>query len=74
MVSEIRKYHVGLVLAHQNLFQLEPEVRHAVLGNVGSIICFRLGPEDAQIIAREFIPKFELEDIVNLSEPLAAFT
>ena len=66
MVSEIRKYHVGLVLAHQNLFQLEPEVRHTVLGNVGTIVCFRLGPEDAQIIAREFMPKFELEDIVNL--------
>jgi len=66
MVSEIRKYHVGLVLAHQNLFQLEPEVRHAVLGNVGTIVCFRLGPEDAQIIAREFEPTFNRQDIVNL--------
>jgi len=66
MVSEIRKYHVGLVLAHQNLFQLEPEVRHAVLGNVGTIVCFRLGPEDAQLIAREFEPTFDRHDIVNL--------
>jgi len=66
MVSEIRKYHVGLVLAHQNLYQLEPEVRHAVLGNVGTVICFRLGPEDAQILAREFEPTFGRQDIVNL--------
>lgn len=66
MVSELRKFHIGLVLAHQHLFQLEPEVRHAVLGNVGTIISFRLGPEDAQIFSREFEPTFGREDIVNL--------
>ena len=66
MVSELRKFHVGLVLAHQHLYQLEPEVRHAVLGNVGTMISFRLGPEDARIIAREFEPVFAPEDLVNL--------
>lgn len=66
MVSELRKYHVGLVLAHQNLYQLEPDVRHAVLGNVGTIVSFRLGPEDAGIIAREFEPTFTRENLVNL--------
>lgn len=66
MVSELRKYRVGLVLAHQHLYQLEPEVRHAVLGNVGTIISFRLGPEDARIIAREFEPVFADGDLVNL--------
>jgi hypothetical protein len=66
MVSELRKYHVGLVLSHQHLFQLEPGVRHAVLGNVGSLLSFRLGPEDAQTIAREFEPVFVPEDLVNL--------
>lgn len=66
MVSELRKYHVGLVLAHQNLYQLEPEVRHAVLGNVGTMISFRIGPEDARVIAREFEPVFSAHDLINL--------
>lgn len=66
MVSELRKYHVGLVLAHQHLHQLEPEVQHAVLGNVGTVISFRLGPEDARVMAREFEPVFSHEDLVNL--------
>ena len=66
MVSELRKFHVGLVLAHQHLYQLEPEVRHAVLGNVGTMISFRLGPDDARTLAREFEPVFAPEDLVNL--------
>jgi hypothetical protein len=66
MVSELRKYHVGLVLSHQHLFQLEPAVKHAVLGNVGTLISFRLGPEDGGMIAREFEPVFAPEDLVNL--------
>lgn len=66
MVSELRKFRVGLVLAHQHLHQLEPEVRHAVLGNVGTLLSFRLGPEDAQMIAREFEPVFGPQDLINL--------
>ncbi|MGK2957241.1 MAG: type IV secretory system conjugative DNA transfer family protein [Acidimicrobiales bacterium] len=66
MVSELRKFRVGLTLAHQHLHQLEPDVRHAVLGNTGTLISFRLGPEDAGIIAREFAPVFEPLDLVNL--------
>jgi hypothetical protein len=66
MVSELRKYRVGLVLAHQHLHQLEPDVRHAVLANVGTLIAFRLGPEDAPLFAREFAPVFTQEDLVNL--------
>jgi DNA helicase HerA-like ATPase len=66
MVSELRKFHVGLVLAHQHLHQLEPDVRHAVLGNVGTLLSFRLGPEDAQMIGREFEPVFTPLDLVNL--------
>ena len=49
-MSELRKYGVGLVLAHQYLHQLEPEIQHAVLGNAGTIISFRIGPEDATIL------------------------
>ncbi len=66
MVSELRKYRVGLVLAHQHLHQLEPDIRHAVLGNVGTLIAFRLGAEDAAMIARELAPNFEAEDLLNL--------
>lgn len=66
MVSELRKYHVGLVLSHQHLFQLEPEVMHAVLGNIGTLISFRLGPEDARVIAREYDPVFVPLDLMNL--------
>ena len=66
MVSELRKFRVGLVLAHQHLYQLEPEVRHAVLGNAGTLICFRIGSEDAPLIAREFGSAFTINDLLSL--------
>ena len=66
MISELRKYHVSLLLAHQHLQQLEPDVRHAVLGNVGTLVSFRLGPEDARVIARELEPAFAPLDLTNL--------
>lgn len=66
MVSELRKFRVGLILAHQHLNQLEPDVRHAVLANVGTLVAFRLGPEDAPLFARELAPVFEATDLVNL--------
>src|SRR2546429_6206697 len=58
MLSELRKYRVGFTVAHQYLHQLESDVRHAVLGNVGSIIAFRVGAEDAPYLAREFQERF----------------
>lgn len=67
MISELRKYKVGLVLAHQHLHQLEPDVQHSVLANVGTLIAFRLGPEDAPIIARELSPTFAVGDLVHLA-------
>lgn len=66
MVSELRKYGIGLTLAHQHLTQLENDVRHAVLGNVGTMIAFRLGVEDARILEREFHPVFGWQDLINL--------
>jgi hypothetical protein len=66
MMSELRKYGVGLVLAHQYLHQLEPDIRHAVLGNAGTIVSFRVGAEDAPYLAREFQSKFDVEDLINL--------
>jgi len=66
MLSELRKYRVGMVLAHQYLAQLDEKVRDAVLGNVGTIISFRIGPEDAEILEGEFAPEFTAEDLVRL--------
>lgn len=66
MMSELRKYGVGLTLANQYFHQLEPDIRHAVLGNAGTLISFRVGPEDAAILAKEFQPKFGVEDLLNL--------
>lgn len=66
MMSELRKYGLGLVLAHQYLHQLEPDIRHAVLGNAGTIISFRIGPEDATLFADEFQPTFDVLDLLNL--------
>lgn len=66
MLSELRKYRVGFTVAHQYLHQLEPDVRHAVLGNAGTIISFRVGAEDAPYLAREFQPRFEEIDLLQL--------
>ncbi len=66
MLSELRKYRVGMILAHQYLAQLEPEVRDAVLGNIGTLVTFRLGAPDAQVLAKEFEPAFEAVDLINL--------
>lgn len=66
MLSELRKYRVGLVLAHQYLSQLEMEVRDAVFGNAGTFIVFRVGALDAPTVARELAPTFEPEDLISL--------
>ena len=66
MLSELRKYRVSMVLAHQYLSQLDLQVRDAILGNVGSIICFRLGPADAEILGKEFYPEFTAGDLSRL--------
>jgi len=66
MLSEVRKYKVGLYLTHQYLEQLPEEVRSGILGNVGTIICFRLGTADANVMADEFYPTFKIDDFINL--------
>jgi len=66
MISELRKFGIGLTLAHQHLHQLEPAIRHTVLGNAGTIISFRLGSEDAAVFAKEFAPVFDTEDLLTL--------
>jgi type IV secretory pathway TraG/TraD family ATPase VirD4 len=66
MLSELRKYGVGLILANQYLGQLSPEIRDAVLGNAGTLVAFRVGAADAPLLAREFAPVFGAEDLVSL--------
>jgi hypothetical protein len=66
MLSELRKYRVGFTVAHQYLHQLDPDVRHAVLGNVGSVVSFRVGAEDASYLVREFHERFEEIDLLQL--------
>lgn len=66
MLSEMRKYRLGFTVAHQYLHQLEPDIRHAVLGNAGTMISFRVGAEDAPYLAREFNDVFGVTDLVQL--------
>jgi len=66
MFSELRKYRVGFTVAHQYLHQLDSPIRHAVLGNAGTIISFRVGAEDAAYLAREFQARFDQLDLMQL--------
>jgi len=66
MLSELRKYGLGMVLAHQYLDQIDNEIRDAILGNVGTVITFRLGLSDAQYLSKEFHPVFSGTDLINL--------
>lgn len=66
ILSEARKYKLNLTIAHQYIEQMEEEVRAAVFGNVGTMIIFRVGAYDAEILEKEFTPQFTAEDIVNL--------
>ena len=74
ILSEARKYRLGLILAHQYLDQLEKEsklagsvkLKGAVFGNVGSMMFYKIGPQDAEIAAKEMAPVFSEQDLVNI--------
>lgn len=66
ILSEARKYKLNLTMAHQYIEQMEEEVRDAVFGNVGTMIAFRVGAYDAEVLEKEFAPAFIGEDLVNL--------
>lgn len=76
ILSEARKYRLNLTLANQYLAQLEEmtalgkstKVRDAIFGNVGTIIAFRVGAEDAEYLEKEFVPEFAAKDFVNLAK------
>ncbi len=66
ILSEARKYKLNLTIAHQYIEQMSEEVRDAVFGNVGTMIVFRVGAFDAEVLEKEFMPTFTAEDLVNL--------
>ncbi|MEZ4103693.1 MAG: type IV secretion system DNA-binding domain-containing protein [Candidatus Paceibacterota bacterium] len=66
ILSEARKYHLNLIIAHQYIEQMEEDVRNAVFGNVGTTIAFRVGPFDAEVLETVFAPRFTATDLVNL--------
>jgi energy-coupling factor transporter ATP-binding protein EcfA2 len=66
ILSEARKYHLNLIIAHQYVDQMEEDVRSAVFGNVGTTIAFRVGPFDAEVLETVFAPQFMAVDLVNL--------
>jgi len=72
ILSEARKYRLNLIIAHQYIAQLvttdSTRVRDAVFGNVGTLVTFRVGADDAEFLAKEFTPTFDETDLVNLAK------
>lgn len=66
ILSEARKYKLGLTIAHQFIAQIDEKIRDAVFGNVGSMAAFRVGSEDAEVLARQFDPVFSASDLMNV--------
>src|SRR5207244_5498555 len=65
MLSEMRKYRVGLVLAHQYMEQLDETLRDSILGNVGTTVAFRVGIRDAEVLANKCFPEFAASYVVT---------
>ena len=79
ILSEARKYRLGLIVAHQYISQItkmdgggkgsheDTTIRDAVFGNVGSMMCFKIGAQDAETMAKEFQPVFSEQDLINIA-------
>ncbi|HVS79248.1 MAG TPA: hypothetical protein VHD84_03110, partial [Candidatus Saccharimonadales bacterium] len=63
ILSQARKYHLNLIVANQFTTQLSEEIRDAVFGNVGSVAAFRVGTTDAEFLAKQFAPVFDIDDL-----------
>ncbi|MBI4057921.1 TraM recognition domain-containing protein [Candidatus Microgenomates bacterium] len=66
ILAEARKFRLNLIVANQFIGQIEEEVKNAIFGNVGTLMCFRVGVSDASYLAREFTPVFSEEDLLNI--------
>lgn len=65
-LAEARKYRLSLALAHQYIGQLDEETKKAIFGNIGSMLTFRVGPEDAKYLLTQYEPAFNETDLINL--------
>ena len=78
ILSEARKYRLGLIIAHQYLAQLEGEqnalkkgqskIKDAVFGNIGTIMSYKIGAQDAEFMAKEMAPVFSDQDLINIDK------
>ncbi len=66
ILSEARKYRLNLTIAHQFVGQLEEDIKKAVFGNVGSLVTFRIGADDAEFLEKQFSPTFSKSDLINI--------
>ncbi len=66
ILSEARKYKLGLTIAHQFIAQIDEKIRDSVFGNVGSLAAFRVGSEDATFLEKQFGPVFSANDLMNI--------
>lgn len=66
ILSELRKFKVSLTLANQYLYQIDADIKNAVLGNIGTLIAFRTGQQDAKYLVQEFYPTFQISDFTSL--------
>jgi hypothetical protein len=66
ILAEARKYRLNVTLGHQYLEQLPADIQHAIFGNVGTLISFRVGSKDARALEEEFGPEFSAFDLENL--------
>jgi predicted ribonuclease YlaK len=66
ILSEARKYRLGMTIAHQFIGQLDDKIKNSVFGNVGSMAAFRVGVEDAEFLEKQFAPVFTTNDLINL--------
>lgn len=66
ILSEARKYGLGLHMAHQFIAQLDEGIKNAVFGNVGSMAVFRVSSEDAAFLEKRFAPQFTADDIMKI--------
>lgn len=66
ILSEARKYRLALIIAHQFIGQLSEDISKAVFGNVGSLAAYRVGPEDAEFLQKQFEPVFTSQDLINV--------
>lgn len=66
ILSEARKYKLSLTMAHQFIGQLDDKIKASVFGNVGNMVVYRVGAEDAEYLEKQFEPTFTAKDIMNI--------